>query len=632
MTLWKKTTVFFAAISVFIGLLAFIFVPSAEASTTTSRLSGDDRYLTAVEASQSGWPNGSATVILTTGENYPDALSAAPLAAKYDAPILLVGSAGLTPETAAELKRLNTKKVYIVGGKGVISGDLEHQLTLMGISSVRLAGADRYDTSLAVAKVVGTSKGLFLTSGEEFADALSVAPIAAGNGMPIVLVPEKDLTENEKRFFSKLKLPKMFIVGGAAQIPRTIRDQYPDAISIEGTNAYDRNVALLQYFADMLSLDTVYVATGEDFPDALAASALAQKTKSPLLLVRGNQIPAVTKSYLSSNLISQIEIIGGNGVISRDTELMLRNLPSQIHSVQDLTVRIEEKQKFELPKTVTVKTDQGTWEEMPVTWNLATVSTLKAGTYYFDGEVTGYSYPVLLTLIVDPVPSKVTTLTAEVVLGDTYDLPDTVSVTMSDNTSKDFPVTWTTSIGVLNKVGNYTFQGTVDGTKLKASLSLKVIEDYAVIFDDDDLEQIIRKEIGKRRSSSPIYKSDVLEVEELDAENEDISDLTGIEELTNLRTLDLENNYLDGETLTHLQKLTNLQSLDLEANYLEQITALKGLTNLKELNISYNDIEDFSPLKGLLRLDTLYLRGNDTRDYSPTRVYYNQLRNKDFTL
>jgi Leucine-rich repeat (LRR) protein len=269
---------------------------------------------------------------------------------------------------------------------------------------------------------------------------------------------------------------------------------------------------------------------------------------------------------------------------------------------------------------------------VPVTWSLSTVSTLKAGTYYFEGKVNGYNGSVILTLIVDPLPSKVDKLTAEVVLGDTYSLPDTVTVTMSDNTTEEFPVTWTTTMGLLNKVGTYTFQGAVDGTNLKAALALKVSEDSAVEFNDYNLEWVIREEVGKRNSSYPVYKSDVLKIRHLDAEGEGISDLTGIESLTNLKTLDLEDNALNGEALTSLQKLTNLQSLNLEDNAIDQIAALKSLTTLTELNVSGNAIDDFSPLKGLFRLKRLYLSGNNTRDYSPIRVFYDQLEDTDFTL
>lgn len=630
MSRWNKIAIFITTLCI----SALTLVQGVYASTMTSRLAGDDRYLTAIAVSQRGWPTGADTVVLTTGENYPDALSAAPLAGKYNAPLLLVGPSGLRPETSSELKRLNTKKVYIVGGTGVIPDSVQSQLSLMGISSVRLAGQDRYDTALAVAKEVGTSQGIFVTSGLGFADALSVAPIAAGKGMPILLVPGDDLTPNEKSFLSKLKSKKTIIVGGDAEIPMNIRNQFLSAERIDGADAYARNVALLQYFGDTLNRTTTYVATGEDFPDALSAAALAQKDKNALVLVKGNQIPSSAQTYLAAKVIGQITVFGGEGVISSDTEYTLTALPALISAATNLTVTVQEKQAYNLPKTVTIKTSLGNWEEVPVTWNLANVSTQKAGTYYFSGMVSGYSDPVGLTLIVEPLPSKADTLTAEVIQGRIYSLPPTLKVTMSDSSIRDYSVSWSTSptMSILSKVGTYTFQGTVDGTKLKASLTLKVSEDVAIKFNDSNLEWAVKFAVGKQTSNQPVYRSEVLKLTSLDAKGRGIRDLTGLEAFTNLTDLELGNNYLIGAKLAPLQKLTNLKSLSLEFNKLEQITSLKGLASLTYVNVSYNGIKDLSPLRGLTRLNTLYLVGNYTQDYSSTRLYYDQLTQKDFTL
>lgn len=630
MSSWSKITLFIFSFCFF----AIIGVQGADATTNSSRLAGNDRYLTAIAVSQSGWPNGAATVVLTTGENYPDALSAAPLAGKYKAPLLLVGSSGLSLETLSEVKRLNAKKAYLVGGTGVIPKSVESQLSLNGISVVRLAGNDRYDTALAVANSVGTSQGIFVTSGQEFADALSVAPIASGKGMPLLLVPAVDLTPNEKTFLAKSKLKRTVIVGGEVEVPMSVQNQFPAPERIDGADAYERNVALLQYFGDSINLATTYVATGEDFPDALPAAALAQKDNNALILVKGNQIPASTRTYLANKVIGQIQVFGGEGAISTTTESELAALPAYILRVENLTVNVQEKQTYNLPKMVTIQTGQGDWQEVLVNWDLASVSTQKAGTYTYNGTVNGYSGKVVLTLIVEPLPSKADTLTAEVIQGSSYSLPNTVMVTMSDNSIKEFPVTWTTSptVSILSKVGTYTFQGTVDKTSLKVSFTLKVSEDAAITFKDSNLVWAIKFVLGKQSSAQPIYRSDVLSITSLDVKGNGIRDLTGLEAFTNLANLDLGNNYLKGANLAPLQKLTNLKSLNLSYNSLEQITSLKSLTSLNSLDISYNYILDLSPLRSLTRLDTLYLKGNSSQDYSPTRLYYYQLAHKDFFL
>lgn len=628
MTRWNRIVI----LMIMLCMFSLTLVQGAEASTTGSRLAGDDRYLTAIAVSQSGWPQGSATAVLTTGENYPDALSAAPLAGKYNAPILLVSPSGISPEVASELKRLNTKKVYIVGGTGVIPHSVESKLTMLGISSVRLAGPERYDTALEVAKAVGTSKGIFVVSGENFADALSVAPIAAAEGMPILLVPYDNLTQKEKSFFAKSKLKRTILVGGDAEISDNIRNQFPGHERINGSDAYERNIALIRYFEDTLNLDTFYMATGEDFPDALSAAALARQDKNALVLVKGNEIPSPTRDYLAERVVGHIIILGGNGVISSATESELTALTAQISEVENMTVNVLEKQAFGLPKTVSVKTNIGNWEEVPVTWNLDSISTEKAGTYYYTGSVEGYDGTVELTLIVEPLASNVEKLNAEVIKGGYYTLPEKVQVKMSDNSYQEFPVTWssTPTVSILGKVGTYSFQGTVDGTKLKANCTLKVSEDEAIQIGDSRLKWAVKRALDRQSSTQPVYLSDVLNITSLDVSGYGIEDLKGLERFTNLQTLDLSNNGLTGKGLTSLSNLTHLKSIDLKNNDLKDVSSLKGLTSLTYLDISNNGILDFSPLKDLTQLKTLYLRGNSCYDYSPTRTYYKQLLERDF--
>ena len=125
-------------------------------NVTVTRLSGNDRYSTSIAISKNGWTN-SDYAILTTGEGYPDALSAAPLAKKYNCPIILTSKYSLSDAIAAELKRLNVKEVFILGGTGVISNNIDDQLHKNDITVTRLAGADRYETSSKIAEKVGTN-------------------------------------------------------------------------------------------------------------------------------------------------------------------------------------------------------------------------------------------------------------------------------------------------------------------------------------------------------------------------------------------------------------------------------------------------------------------------------------------
>ncbi|WDC84969.1 cell wall-binding repeat-containing protein [Caloramator sp. mosi_1] len=149
------------------------------------RYYGDNRYLTSVEISKNGFKSAD-TVIIASGENYPDALCAAPLAKKFNAPILLVSKNSITNEVLQEIQRIGAKNVFIVGGKDVVSDDVKSKIQSLNINVMRVSGKDRYETSYEVAKLVNSDK-VVLASGEDFPDALSVAPIAARMGWPILL-------------------------------------------------------------------------------------------------------------------------------------------------------------------------------------------------------------------------------------------------------------------------------------------------------------------------------------------------------------------------------------------------------------------------------------------------------------
>ncbi|MGE4272446.1 MAG: cell wall-binding repeat-containing protein [Desulfitobacterium sp.] len=631
---WKKHTPILAFMLVCISIFILTLSQSVLASTTTSRLAGADRYLTALAISQSGWPEGAAEVVLTTGENYPDALSAAPLAGKYDAPILLVSSKGLSPETLTELKRLNPKKAYIVGGTGVIPNSVDSQLTANGISSSRLAGKDRYETAMAVARSVGLSKGVFFVPGLSFADALSAAPIAAAEGMPIIPVPADDFTKSQKSYFSKAKIGRVIFVGSKADIPQTIRGLFTGAENIDGLDAYVRNSSLLKYFEGSINTDKAFLATGQTYPDALAAAAFAQQDYNPVILLKGNEITSSVKSYFSTKVINKITVLGGEGIISSTTVSRLANLTPTITEVEDIDVKVLENQSYALPVTVAAKTSQGNLAQVPVTWNLTDVSTDRAGTYYYSGSVNGYDGTVHLALTVEPGITKVDTFQAEVIQGSTYTLPKTVIVTKSDYSTSVMDVKWssTPTVTILNKIGTYTFQGVVEGTNQTTNLSLKVSADKAIEFKDSSFEWAVKFSLGKQSSAQPIYLSEVLKITSLNLKGYGIRDLTGLDSFTNLRTLDLSNNFLKSANLSQISRLANLKSLDLMNNDLDLISSLTSLKSLTQLDISLNKIKDFSPIRDLTRLTSLSIKGNATQDYSPTRLYYDQLIEKDFDI
>lgn len=343
------------------------FVQAANEGTSSSvsvtRISGNNRYSTSFAISKNGWTQ-CDYAILTTGESYPDALAAAPLAKKYNCPILLTSKYSLSDALVAELKRLSVKEVFILGGTGVISNDIETQLHKNDITATRLAGANRYETSVKISEKVGTNDAIAIASGEDFADALSIAPIASIKNMPVLLSPQNNLDKSVSNFINSKKIYKSYVIGNTTSVSdkvfNALNSSNPERI--DGTDKYERNLNVIKKFQNEINFETVFIASGNDFPDSLSGSALAAKTNSPVILVNGYNSNRVKDLFKDKN-IKNVIVLGGEGSISDSVQ-------------KDITGSITDIEKPTL-KVVTVKNSQ------ELLHNIApnTKIILKAGDY-----------------------------------------------------------------------------------------------------------------------------------------------------------------------------------------------------------------------------------------------------------
>ena len=276
----------------------------------SARIAGQTMYGTSAEVARSGWTN-SYYAIIASGENFPDALCGAPLAKKYNAPILLTAKNSLDEQSKNQLSRLNVKYVYIIGGPGVISSNVEQEIIRMGIQVSRIAGNDRYETSLRVANAMGHFTQAVIATGENFPDALSIAPIAAMKGMPILLTPKNALPNGLKEYL-KENVNSTYVVGGTGVVSNNVYNQLPSPTRLSGTTRYETNISIIKEFTDDLDFKTCYLATGENFPDALAGSVLASLTNSPVILV-SNSVHQSSNSFVKGklNTIQKITAFGG---------------------------------------------------------------------------------------------------------------------------------------------------------------------------------------------------------------------------------------------------------------------------------------------------------------------------------
>lgn len=306
----KRNLLLFLIIVIFMTA----FSTTAFAKVPVGRIAGLDRYETSIEISKSGWSQ-SDYVLLATGEDFPDSLSAAPLAKKYNAPILLTSKYSISAELQAELSRLKVKHAFVLGGTGVISEDVSGQLQKLGINVERLAGADRYETSVRIAEKVGTSDEIAVADGENFGDALSISSIAASKNIPVILVPGNYLNDSISNYIRNRNIYKTYIIGDSSIISNSVAEQFQNPERITGTDKYDRNVNIINRFSDEIDFGSVYLATGNDFPDSLSGSALAAKTNSPIVLVNKFDTTRV-KDLLRNKNTSILKILGGEAVVN----------------------------------------------------------------------------------------------------------------------------------------------------------------------------------------------------------------------------------------------------------------------------------------------------------------------------
>ncbi|MBE0477340.1 MAG: cell wall-binding repeat-containing protein [Coriobacteriia bacterium] len=290
-------------------------------------LAGKNRYATAAAVSREAFPEEFyGTVVLATGENWPDALVASPLAGVSWAPLLLTRKGSLPGETLNEILRLQPFEVVIVGSYDAVSLATEVNLRLLSDVPVvrRLNGRDRYETAALVAHETlarmweETADGAIVVSGETYADAMAAGPPAVWTGTPILLTRKDTLPAVTARWLKKRKVSETLVVGGTAAVGKGVAAQLPDVTRVGGRNRYGTAVALARHSASEYGMSTQMfgVASGEDFPDGLVAGPLLGWQGRCLLLMRAWQPSGETLSFLGSSEVAGLTFFGGEAALA----------------------------------------------------------------------------------------------------------------------------------------------------------------------------------------------------------------------------------------------------------------------------------------------------------------------------
>ncbi|WP_225743704.1 cell wall-binding repeat-containing protein [Marinilactibacillus sp. Marseille-P9653] len=293
-----------------------------------SRIAGEKRFDTAVEISKAGWER-SDVVVIANGFEFADALAGAPLAAELDAPILLSRNDKLDDVVMEEIQRLGATRAVILGGDNAVGRQVNQQLGRNGIYTRRIAGENRYETARLISREVSnrtSSEEAIVVSGQNFADALSIASYASQEGMPIYLSRTNTLSEELENTLTDYE-QVMFIGGEAAvssEIESTIEKSGTATTRIAGDTRYDTNLAVLEMMD--INGDNLYVATGTNFADALTGSVLAGIEGTGAVLVRDNEETLENfKTFSDQSSFERYTIFGGPAAVSSSIEERLNN-------------------------------------------------------------------------------------------------------------------------------------------------------------------------------------------------------------------------------------------------------------------------------------------------------------------
>ncbi|WP_147568492.1 cell wall-binding repeat-containing protein, partial [[Clostridium] dakarense] len=225
-----------------------------------NKLVGENRYKTAIKVSNEGWDNASEVVIVNSN-SIADALSATPFAESRQAPILLTEGNKLNSETKKELSRLGARTVYVIGGESVVSNSVINELKSMNITVERISGKDRYETSLEIAKKIGYAPEIAVVNGVTgLPDAISISPVAAQKGMPIVLASPKEGTKVFDQYIKDNNIEKSYVIGSEVAISNEIANKLPNPERLGGTNRNETNAVILEKFYTNEELNNIFVA------------------------------------------------------------------------------------------------------------------------------------------------------------------------------------------------------------------------------------------------------------------------------------------------------------------------------------------------------------------------------------
>ena len=292
------------------------------------RLSGATRYDTMSSIASVGFSNAS-TVVIASGENFPDALAASALAGKLGSPVLLTSGSVLSNQVEYQITRLGAKHVTVLGGEAAVSEGVANRLRDMGLSVERICGTTRQETAEAIARFValeGNSDTAIVASGFSPWDALSISPFAYSSQSPVFLTTgDGALSDSSLATLKSLgSIHRVIIVGGPSAVSSEVERQLCgyEMERWSGQTRYETSLAIAsESLKNGMSFSNVALASGVSFPDALSGGSFMGERSGIVLLTPPDGLGSI-QSFLSDNRgsISNCYVLGGHEAVGQTVE------------------------------------------------------------------------------------------------------------------------------------------------------------------------------------------------------------------------------------------------------------------------------------------------------------------------
>lgn len=323
------------------------------------RIAGNNRYQTSARLSNIFSSETTNTVIITSGENFPDALTATAFAGAYSAPILLTEKSQLSEDVINRIQEIKPGFAFIIGGEASVSSNVENKLDEMGLSVARIAGDDRYKTANEIASAMIDKKGapfVFVVNGRNFADALSISAVAYREKAIILLSDGNSLPGDQLDILEGMH--DVVIVGGEAAVSKNLenflKSEGNNVLRISGNDRFEtafnfatfstedpkyKNQGVnLKPFENIFSTNVCPIfVNGLNFADALSAASWGANQYSAIYLTPSNALPKIIteNTDVFKEELLYFRIAGGINAVSKEVEKALSNIIETFESEED---------------------------------------------------------------------------------------------------------------------------------------------------------------------------------------------------------------------------------------------------------------------------------------------------------